>query len=93
MQFVVKYCFGLLCLFWFVSCSKDDCMEKHLTNRTIIVYMTADNDLSEDAYSGRRATTVRNLKICAKIKHGRVKHLRYSLTAKPCLRNCPVQPK
>jgi len=52
MQFVVKYSFGLLLiLMWLVSCNKEDCKDEFLTNRTVIVYMAAENDLTDDAYT------------------------------------------
>ena len=40
-----------LCFTLFVSCSKDEGMDEVLSNRTVIVYMAADNDLSGDAYA------------------------------------------
>jgi hypothetical protein len=50
-----KYLF--LFTLWFillVSCSKDGGLELLPANRTVIVYMAADNDLSEDAYDNLR---------------------------------------
>ena len=41
----------ILCFALFISCSKDDINNHHLTERTIIIYMAADNDLTEDAYT------------------------------------------
>ena len=39
-----------LCLILFASCNKDDITNDTSTHRTIIVYMAADNDLSDDAW-------------------------------------------
>ena len=41
----------LLYLALFVSCNKDNNADGVLSHRTIIVYMAADNDLSEDAWN------------------------------------------
>ena len=39
-----------LCIILLVSCNKDDIMDDTQPHRTVIVYMAADNDLSEDAW-------------------------------------------
>ena len=47
------FCFSF-CFTLFVSCTKDDIADDVdndiLTDRTLIVYIAADNDLSEDAW-------------------------------------------
>ena len=49
---MVKYysIYITLCFIPFASCSKDDDTVDVPTDRTIIVYIAADNDLSEDAW-------------------------------------------
>ena len=45
----LSFCFTV-CFIFFTTCRKDDDTVDFQTDRTIIVYMAADNDLSDNAW-------------------------------------------
>ena len=46
---LLKY--SLILIILFHACNKDEVLEKVLNKRTVIIYMAADNNLSDDAYA------------------------------------------